>query len=200
MKTMAKWSPFMSRRAHLTAGGAVLLAFAAAVALIAAAGIARADSEHATAGCGTKVVFLVWPKGHPAIPRIAEFPEIRNPHIELYRTFSSGYDVRFAGAWIISGRPPTGITRGSSYTTCVNYGATLTKGTVPNPRVITRETAVRCVVPGAAVTDVVLRAGGVADLYLHTGDQLLAHGHVTGSSAVLTVPSDRCTLTAPPRP
>lgn len=108
--------------------------------------------------------------------------------------------MQFAGAFIIGGKPPTGITRGRSLTACVNYGETLTKGSVANPRIIRRETAVKSVLPGSPVTDVLLRAGGIADFYLHSGNLLLAHAHVTKSSAVLTVPSERCTLTAPPRP
>src|SRR5262245_44214848 len=63
------------------------------------------------AGCGPTLVFLVWPHGHPAIPRYAEFPHIPNPHIELY-VGMKGYDATYAGAWVIGGKPPTGITRG----------------------------------------------------------------------------------------
>ena len=152
-------------------------------------------------GCGKKVVFLVWPKGHPAIPRIAEFPEIRNPHIELYRGFSSGYDVNAAGAYIIGGKPPPGIPRGGFFIACTNYGNPLSKGTVPKPSVtITKETALKCTLPASPVTDVVFRAGGVVDLYVHAGTRLVAQGHVTKSSASLTVTSGHCTLTAPPRP
>ena len=155
---------------------------------------------HAT-GCGKKVVFLVWPKGHPAIPRIAEFPEIRNPHIELYRGFSSGYDITAAGAYIVGGNPPPGIPRGGFFVACANYGNPLTTGTVPKPSVtITKETAVKCTLPVSPVTDVVFRKRGVSDLYVHAGALLVAQGHVTKASATLTVTSGHCTLIAPPRP
>ncbi len=166
-----------------------------------AAARSGAPAEAFATGCGKKIVFLVWPKGHPAIPRIAEFPEIRNPHIELYRGFSSGYDVTAAGAYIVGGKPPPGIPRGGFFIACTNYGNPVTKGTVPKPSVaITKETAVKCTLPVSPVTDVVFRRGGVADLYLHSGALLVAQGHVTESSATLTVTSGHCTLIPPPRP
>jgi len=56
------------------------------------------------------------------------------------------------------------------------------------------------VLPGAPVTDIVTRAGGVVDLYVSSGGKLLAQAHVTKTTAVLTVPSRSCTLIAPPHP
>jgi hypothetical protein len=47
--------------------------------------------------------------------------------------------------------------------------------------------------------DVELRAGGVADFYLHSGKTMIATAHVTGNSVKLTVPKN-CTLIAPPHP
>ena len=179
------------------------LTLALALTLLQATAAARSEAPeraHAT-GCGKKVVFLVWPKGHPAIPRIAEFPELRNPHIELYRGFNSGYDVTAAGAYIVGGNPPTGIPRGGYFTACINYADPVTNGTVPKPSVtITKETAVKCTLPVSPVTDVEFRKGGVADLYVHSGALIVATAHVTKSSATLVVPSGRCTLIAPPRP
>jgi hypothetical protein len=175
-----------------------VLAAASVVALGTAAGQGVAASRQVSDGCGTKLVFLVWPKGHPAIPRIAGFPEIRNPHVELYRGFKSGYDVAAAGAYVIGGTPPPGIERGGNFPYCANYGDAFTRGNVANPRVITKETAVKCVFPRSSVTDVVFRPRGVADLYVHAGEELLAQAHVTRSSAALTIPSGRCTLIAPP--
>ena len=176
------------------------IAVAVASALAVTAGLAHAARERTTDGCGSRLVFLVWPHGHPAMPRIPEFPHIPNPHIELYRGFNSHYDVALAGAWIIGGKPPPGITRGGFFPACANFGDTITKGTVANARVIKHQTAVKCVFHGSPVTDVALRGGGVADLYVHSGNLLLAEGHVTATSAVLTVPNGRCTLTTPPRP
>ena len=182
-------------------GRLALLAVAAAVTLATIAPSVSARARSASGGCGNKLVFLVWPHGHPAIPRIAEFPELRNPHIELYLGFNSGYDVKAAGAYVVGGKPPPGIRRGGSFVACLDIGDRMTRGTVANPReTITGETAVKCTLPGSPVTDVVLRKGGVADLYVHSGPLLLAQAHVTKSSAVLTVPAGRCKLTAPPRP
>ena len=187
-------------RAHLPRMSG-LLAFCAALMLTAGAPSANAGADRATGGCGNKLVFLVWPHGHPAIPRIAEFPELRNPHIELYLGFNSGYDVTSAGAYAVGGKPPAGINRGGSLGDCLDVGDAVTRGNVPTPHVIIKkETAVMCTLPGAPVTDVVFRKGGVTDLYLHSGPRLLAHAHVTKSSAVLTVPAGRCRLAAPPRP
>lgn len=143
----------------------------------------------------------MWPKGHPAIPRIAEFPEVRNPHIGLYRGFTSGYDVTAAGAYVVGGKPPPGIPRGGFSIACTNYGNPVTKRAVPKPSVtITKETAVKCTQPVSPVTDVMFRKEGAADLYLHSGALLIAQGHVTKSSATLTVTSGHCTLIAPPDP
>ena len=106
-----------------------------------------------------------------------------------------------AGAYIIGGKPPPGIPRGGFFIACTNYGNPVTKGTVPKPSVtITKETAVKCTLPVSPVTDVVFRKRGVADLYVHAGARLVAQGHVTKSSATLTVTSGHCTLIAPPRP
>src|SRR6476469_9404024 len=103
-------------------GRLVLLALTVALAPIllqaTAAGRSEAPARALATGCGKNLVFLVWPKGHPAIPRIAEFPEIRNPHIELYRGFSSGYDITAAGAYVIGGKPPAGIPRGGFFIAC----------------------------------------------------------------------------------
>lgn len=180
---------------------ALVLALAATLLPATVAARSGAPAGALATGCGKKVVFLVWPKGHPAIPRIAEFPEIRNPHIEVYRGFSSGYDVTAAGAYVVGGKPPPGIPRGGFSVACTNYGNPVTKGTVPKPSVtITKETAVKCTLPVSPVSDVVFRKEGVSDLYLHSGALLVAQGHVTGSSATLTVTSGHCTLIAPPRP
>jgi hypothetical protein len=150
------------------------------------------------AGCGPTIVFLVWPHGHPAIVRYSEFPEIRNPHIELY-VGTKSYDATNAGAWVIGGKPPAGITRGGFFTNCANYGDTVTKGTIANAKVVTKQTAVKCVVKGSSVVDVKLRAKGVSDLYLHSGKTMIATAHVTPTSVKLTVPKN-CALIASPRP
>ena len=60
-------------------------------------------------------------------------------HIELYRGFTSGYDVNAAGAYAIGGKPPPGIPRGGFFIACTNYGNPVTKGTVPKPSVTITE-------------------------------------------------------------
>ena len=99
-------SRIMIERCDVSQTASLALTLALAPVLLQATATARSDSPGRALenGCGKKVVFLVWPKGHPAIPRIAEFPEIRNPHIELYRGFSSGYDVNAAGAYVSRGQ------------------------------------------------------------------------------------------------
>jgi hypothetical protein len=160
-----------------------------------------AGAERASTGCGSKLVFLVWPHGHAAIPRISEFPELRNPHIEVYLGFDSGYDAKFAGAYAVGGKPPTGIGRGGSFGDCLDFGDAVKSGSVTGPHMtVKRETAVMCTLPGGPVTDVVFRNGGVTDLYVHAGKRILALAHVTKSSAVLTVIAGHCKLIAPPRP
>lgn len=161
-------------------------------------GLARGANGTVQAGCGPTLVFLVWPHGHPAIPRYSEFPHIPNPHIELYVGLK-GYDVANAGAWIIGGKPPKGVTRGGFFTNCANYGDTVTTGAVADSKVVTKQTAVKCVVKGSPAVDVKLRAAGVADLYLHAGKMMIATAHVTPTAVKLTVPKS-CKLIAAPHP
>jgi hypothetical protein len=99
----------------------------------------------------------------------------------------------------IGGKPPKGITRGGFFTNCANDGDTLTTGTVANAKVVTKQTAVECVVKGSPVVDEKLRSKDVADLYLRSGATMIATAHVTPTSVKLTVPNS-CTLVAPPRP
>ena len=163
------------------------------------AGVAARDARGAVqAGCGpTTRLLLVWPHGHPAIPRYSESPHVPNPHIELYVGLK-GYDAANAGAWIIGGKSPKGITRGGFFTNCANYGNPVTPtGDVANAKTITKQTAVKCVVKGSPAVDVELRAGGVADLYLHSGKTMIATAHLTGNSVKLVVPKN-CTLIAAP--
>ena len=174
-----------------------LLAVAGAGALTAGLQSAFAETGSASGGCGNKLVFLVWPRGHAAIPGIAA---LHNPHIELYRGFNSGYSAKAAGGYVVGGTPPAGRRRGEVFADCRGVGDPITRGAVTHPReTISGETAARCTLPGSPVIDVVLRKNGVADLYVHSGPVLLAQAHVTSSDAELTVPAGRCRLVAPPR-
>ncbi len=177
----------------------LLLAFTLALAPALFQATAAAQSDKVPPKCGTKVVFLVWPKGHAATPRIADFPKNPNPTIQLFRGFNSRYKVKAAGAFIVGGTPPKGVDRGGFFSACANYGDIVTKGNVPKPSVtIKNKTAVMCTMPASPVTDLVYRKGGVVDLFVHADGVMLAKGHVTKSSATLTVVSGRCKLAASP--
>jgi|SRR6188768_3374277 len=140
------------------------LVFLGLVAVVAALfAIATKPSRAAPeAGCGPTLVFLVWPKGHPAILRYSEFPEIRNPP-HRPRRGHKGLQRERRRRLCYRRKTPGGITRGGFFTNCANYGDTVTAGTVAKAKVITKETAVKCIVKGSAVLDVKLRAKGVSD-------------------------------------
>jgi hypothetical protein len=176
----------------------VMLVGALAVLTSMTAAVANGAQRAVQAGCGPTVVFLVWPHGHQAIPRYSEFPHIPNPHIELYVGLK-GYDAANAGAWVIGGKPPSGVTRGGFFTNCANYAEPVASGAVSNGQVITKQTAVKCVVKGSPAVDVELRTRGVADFYLHAGKTILATAHVTPTSVKLTVPKT-CKLIPAPSP
>ena len=148
MPTLKEEGSLVKRRPKPTFMAAVVVVVALA-AVGSVVGVAARDAQGAVqAGCGPTLVFLVWPHGHPAIPRYSEFPHVPNPHIELYVGLK-GYDAANAGAWIIGGKPPKGITRGGFFTNCANYGNPVTTGTVANAQTITKQTAVKCVVKGS---------------------------------------------------
>ena len=187
-------------------GRLLLLALTLALApiLLQATAAARSEAPARTleTGCGKKVVFLVWPKGHPAIPRIAEFPEIRNPHIELYRGFSSGYDVTAAGAYIIGGKPPPGIPRAGTFIACINYGDPVNHGTVAKAKRDDHQRDGRQV-HAAGIARHRRRVSGreASPTSMCTpAHYSLQQGTSRSRARALTVPSGRCTLIAPPRP
>ena len=199
MPTSEKEGTLVKRRTTKPTFMAAVVVVAVLAAVGSVVGVAARDAQGAVqAACGPTLVFLVWPHGHPAIPRYSEFPHVPNPHIELYVGLK-GYDAANAGAWIIGGKSPKGITRGGFFTNCANYGNPMTAGAVTNAQVIRKQTAVKCVVKGSPAVDVELRAGGVADFYVHTGKTMIATAHATSKGVKLTVPKN-CTLIAAPHP
>jgi hypothetical protein len=172
----------------LTVGVAALVAGASAVARPVAA----------ITGCGPKVVFLVWPHGHPAISSV-QFPRIPNPHVEVYLGWGAGYPETLAGAWIVAGKPPGSIPQGGVFGPCLNYDAALASpGPVQGGIMIRTQVALRCTLAVRGVVDTVSRPNGGQTLLFHAGKRLLARADVTRSGASVTVPANACTRIAPP--
>jgi hypothetical protein len=141
--------------------------------------------------------FLVWPHGHPALPSI-RFPEIRNPHVEVYLGVGSQWPDQRAGGYIVGGKPPSQIPTGTALGPCLNYGETvLTTGKIARAITISKETAVICTL-GIGVIDTVDRPGKTRMLLLHAGKRVLASAIATPNRASLTVPSKGCRLVRPP--
>ena len=90
------------------------------------------------------MTFLVWPHGHPAMT-YADFPEIRNTHIDIYLGFAKTYSDSRAGGYIIAGKPPAGIANADVIGPCLNYGTALAKpGPIANAKTISRPATVDC--------------------------------------------------------
>ena len=160
---------------------------------------AQAVKQRSTVVRGPKVTFLVWPHGHPAIASV-KFPEIRNPHVELYLGFGTQYPEILAGAYILGGKPPPGIPIGSALGPCLNYGNTVVEtGTVTGGVTFTAQTALKCTLPASGVVDTGERPGGVRFFILHAGRRILARADVTPTHASLTVPKGVCRKAPPPR-
>lgn len=73
--------------------------------------------------------------------KYADFPEIRNTHIDIYLGFANTYPDSRAGGYILAGKPPAGIPNGAALGPCLNYGAALanpvrsrTRRRSPGPR------------------------------------------------------------------
>ena len=81
----------------------VLISLATAAAL-ASAVPANAASDR-SAGCASKMTFLLWPQGHPAIAAIG-FADMTTPHIEVYRAGNGTYQNAQFLAWAAAGKTP----------------------------------------------------------------------------------------------
>jgi hypothetical protein len=167
------------------------------LAAVAVASQAATGSSGREAACGTKVTFLVWPHGHAAIPSI-RFPEIRNPHVEMYLGFDSRYPESRAGAYIIGGKPAAAFPRSGVLGPCLNYGDTVTKGTVAGGKTLSRKSALRCVLSASPVVDVLERPKGVVEVWVHAGRKVLAYGRATPTGATLVYSAAGCRAVAAP--
>ena len=143
------------------------------------------------------MTFLVWPHGHPAM-KYADFPEIRNTHIDIYLGFANTYPDSRAGGYILAGKPPAGIPNGEAIGPCLNYGTALAKpGPIEKPKTISRPAKVDCTFPPGAVIDIVDGPGRSETFILHNGNRTLASGHVAVGNVTLTVPAN-CKVSSPP--
>jgi len=159
--------------------------------------VADASSQSGASICGRKMTFLVWPNGHPAM-KYADFPEIRNTHIDIYLGFANTYPDSRAGGYILAGKPPAGIPNGAAIGPCLNYGTALAKpGPIEKPKTISRPAKVDCTLPLGAVMDIVDGPGRSETFILHNGNRTLASGHVTVGNVTLTVPAN-CKVSSPP--
>jgi hypothetical protein len=149
--------------------------------------------------CGPRFTFLVWPHGHPAIPKV-KFPQIRNPHIEAYLDFGNQWPDARAGAWVLGGKPPGWINAGDVFGPCLNYGDSAVKPGAPIARAITVETqtAVECTFARPGVIDIVDKPKGVEIMLVHAGNELLAEADATPTGASLRVPAADCRRVRPP--
>jgi len=89
--------------------------------------VADASSQSGASICGRKMTFLVWPNGHPAM-KYADFPEIRNTHIDIYLGFANTYPDSRAGGYILAASP-----RQASPTARRSAPASTTEQRSPNP-------------------------------------------------------------------
>jgi hypothetical protein len=160
--------------------------------VLAAAAAALPAKGSAAAGCGPKVVFLVWPHGHPALAKIG-FPNIPNPHVEVYLGFGDEWPDSRAGGYIIGGKPPAAFPQGGAFGACLNYGAAApASAKVAGGSTISTQTAVECTFGRSAVIDIVDRPGKVQILLFHAGKKLLARADASPTGASVTLPKKGC--------
>jgi hypothetical protein len=175
----------------------MLVVMAVSAVALSVGATAPARTAAADAGCGPKVVFLVWPHGHPAIQSV-RFPSVPNPHVEVYLGLGTRYPETLAGGWIVGGKPPAGLPKGGVFGPCLNYGDTASGGSVSGGIKISAQTALRCTLAARGVIDIVALPNGGQTLLLHAGKRLLARADVTRRGASVTVPAKSCRRAAPP--
>jgi hypothetical protein len=143
------------------------------------------------------LTFLVWPHGHPALASI-KFPSIPNPHVEAYIDFGNQWPDARAGGYIIGGKPPPAFPTGGSLGPCLNYGASLSSGTVTGGVTYANQTAVQCSFPSAGVIDIIDLPGKRQVMLVHAGKTVLARADASPTAASVTVPAKLCKKASAP--
>lgn len=174
----------------------VLISFAAVGALVTAAP-ASATSVRSD-GCATKMTFLVWPNGHPAIPDIG-FADMATPHLEVYKG-SGGYDDGKFLAWAAAGKTPEASP--STTPACLSF-ASIPKTLTPLAKmsVIARTAAVTCTFPGSGSIDIQKASGGEYRYRIRivlSGGRLAAQSDVTPAGVKLRYPAKLCRIVRSP--
>jgi hypothetical protein len=149
--------------------------------------------------CGPRMSVLVWPHGHPLIPSI-NFPEIRNPHVEVYVGYNQKYPEQLYAGYVLGGKPQGVIPSGNVNFGCVNYGAPATAAaTVAGGVTYTSQTGLRCTLPAVGVIDVLERPKQTRVMILHRGNQVLLRAEASPTKASVTVPKGACTRQPVPK-
>ena len=112
--------------------------------------------------------------------------------MEVYIGFGNKWPEIRAGGYIIGGKPPAAIPNGDVLGPCLNYGESLSSGTVEGGTTITSQTAVRCTFRSVGVIDIAGRPGAAEILLVHTGSKVLARADVSPAGASVTVPARAC--------
>ena len=156
---------------------------------------ARAD------GCATRMTFLVWPHGHPAIPAIG-FGDMTTPHMEIYKGGGGAYaNARFL-AWAAGGATPEPSP--STTPACLSF-ASVPKSPKPigTMSVLARTGAITCTFPGSGSIDIERTSGGSHRYRIRillSGGRLAAQASVTPTGVKLSYPAKLCHIAASPTP
>lgn len=177
----------------------VLISLATAAAL-ASAVPANAASDR-SAGCASKMTFLLWPQGHPAIAAIG-FADMTTPHIEVYRAGNGTYQNAQFLAWAAAGKTPEPSP--STTPACLSF-ASVPKSLKPIAKmsVISRTAAVTCTFPGSGSIDIHKASGGKYRYRIRvvlSGGRLAAQSDITPAGVELRYPTKLCHIVAPPAP
>ena len=153
------------------------------------------------AGCAAKMTFLVWPHGHPAIPRIG-FADMTTPHMEIYSGSGVGHPGAQLLAWAAGGK--TEEPSPSTSAACISV-TTPPKALEPltEMRLIARTSAVTCTFPASGLIDVQRMSGGKYRYRMRivlSGGRLAAQTEITPAGVKLRYPAKLCHVVAPPAP
>jgi hypothetical protein len=176
-------------------------AIALAAALVTASSASAASrSDARSSGCASKMTFLIWPHGHPAIPAVG-FADMTTPHVEIYKAGNGYANAQFL-AWAAAGKTPEPSP--STAPACLSFAS------IPNAlkplgtmSVIARTTAVSCTFPSSASIDIQRMSGGKFRYRVRVvlaGGRLAAETDVTPAGVKLHYPAKLCRIVSPPAP